>query len=101
MVAYIILDSFQGSFQVSVPAVYAAQQIIEVAERFYEACGSMFTFSYRDHVTKPPGDDPYAEYEAFNRPFREIASEWSHYVIPPGHQFEVLAPETPCSFFEA
>jgi hypothetical protein len=101
MVAYIILDSFQRSLAVSIPALYPADQIIEAAECFYEACGRMFTISYRDHVTKPPGDDPFAEYEAFNRPFRTIASEWPHYVIPPGHQFEVLAPDTPCSFFEA
>lgn len=49
---------------------------------------------------RSPGDDPMAEYEAFNRPFQAIASEWPHYVIPPGHPFEVLAPDCPCSFFE-
>jgi hypothetical protein len=100
MLVYIILDSFQRSLQVTIPALYPAQQVIEAAECFYRACGSMFTFSYREHTAKPAGDDPVAEYEAFNRPFQAIASEWPHYVIPPGHPFEVLAPDCPCSFFE-
>jgi hypothetical protein len=60
-----------------------------------------FTISYRDHVTRPSGDEPMAEHEALNRVFQVIASEWPHYVIPPGHQFAVLGPDTPCSFFEA
>jgi hypothetical protein len=101
IVAYIILDSHQGSLEVSIPALHPAQEVIEAAECFYEGCGRMFTFSYRNHVAKPPGDNLLAEYEAFNRPFQAIASEWPHYVIPPGHHFDVLAPDTPCSFFEA
>jgi hypothetical protein len=101
MTAYIILDSFQSTLRLSIPALYSAGQIIEAAECFYDACGKMLTISYRDHVTTPAEDDPFSEYEAFNRPFQAIASEWPHYVIPPGHPFEVLSPDCPCRFFEA
>jgi len=41
MLVYIVLDSFQGSLQVSIPALYPAQQIIEAAESLYKACGSL------------------------------------------------------------
>jgi hypothetical protein len=42
MLVYIILDSFQDSLYVSVPALYPPEQIIKAAECFYEACGRMF-----------------------------------------------------------
>ena len=100
----VILDSFQSGLRVSIPALYSPQEIIETAERFYYATGNLFTFSYREQFEKradSTGGFQFADYEAINRVFESIAAQWPHYVIPPGHAFEVLGPETPCSFFEA
>jgi hypothetical protein len=104
MIVYVILDSFQSGLRVSIPALYSPQEIIETAERFYYATGNLFTFSYREQFEKradSTGGFQFADYEAINRVFESIAAQWPHYVIPPGHAFEVLGPETPCSFFEA
>jgi len=101
IVAYVILDSFQKSLQVSIPALCPTQEIIEAAERFYYACGNLFTFSYHNPIQAYAAAQDIAEYEAHNRPFEEIAARWPHYIIPPGHPFEVLGPDCPCSFFEA
>ena len=105
IVAYIVLDSFQRTLQVSIPALHPARQIVEAAEHFYDACCNLFTFSYHDHIEKRmkavAEDSTMADYELFDRPFEAIASQWPHYVIPPGHPFEVLGPDCPCSFFEA
>jgi hypothetical protein len=104
MVAYIILDSFQRTLEVSMPALYPAPEITTAAERFYDACGNSFTFSYREVIEKrmgEAGENPRDEVEAYHLPFVAIAREWPHYVIPPGHVFEFLYPDCPCSFFEA
>jgi hypothetical protein len=108
MVVYIILDAFQHSLEVSIPALYSTTEILKAAECFYHACGNLFTFSYRDQIEEriakrreSAGDNPIEEYEAFNRPFEAIAAQWPHYVIPPGHPFAVLGPDCPCSLFEA
>lgn len=94
----IILDSFQKSIRVSIPALYPAQAIIDAAERFYYAAGNMYSPGRPDARTE--GDTP-LDYDALLRPFEVIAAQWPHYVIPPGHAFEVLGPDCPCSIFEA
>jgi hypothetical protein len=104
MIIYVIMDSFQSGLRVSIPALYSAQEIIHAAERFYYATGNMFTFLYREQVEREideEGTFSIAQYEAVNRLFEGIAAQWPHYVIPPGHPFEVLFPDCPCSFFEA
>jgi hypothetical protein len=104
MAVYIIMDSFQRSLRVSVPALYPKPEIIAAAEEFYYACGNLFTFSYRDALreqTPSAGTSPFVDYETANRPFEVIAAQWPHFIIPPGHALEVLGPDCPCSFFEA
>jgi hypothetical protein len=96
-VVYIILDSFQKSLRVSVPALYPAEVVIEAAERFYYAAGNMYSPGRPASLTE--GGGPF-DYHATLRPFKVIAAQWPHYVIPPGHAFEVLGPDCPCSIFE-
>lgn len=97
-VVYIILDSFQKSLRVSVPALYPAETIIEAGERFYYATGNMYSPGRIAPTTK---SDVAFDYDATLRPFEAIAAQWPHFVLPPGHAFEVLGPDCPCSIFEA
>jgi hypothetical protein len=109
LVVHMILDSFQNSLRVTFPAPCGTNTIIEAAEGFYYGCANMSTYSYRDlvenQITKKKGKDSakdlFRDYELYNRPFEAMASQWPHYVLPPGHPFEVLYPDCPCSFFEA
>lgn len=104
MVIYIILDSSQRTLRVTIPALYEPENIIAAAERFYYAVGNMFTVPYWPSIDKQAqeaGASVLEEYDAVNKPFELIASRWPHYILPPGHAFEVLGPDCPCSFFEA
>jgi hypothetical protein len=104
MIVYIILDSFQQQLHLSIPALHPAQEIINAAESFYGACGNLFTYSFYEQVKKEiEGKDltPLQQFDMCNQPLEALAAMWPHYVIPPGHAFEVLGSDCPCSFFEA
>lgn len=101
-VVHIILDSFQRTLRVTFPTALDPNRIIEAAEEFHSACRNHTTIrSYRDEAISalPPEHRETDEYEAGNRPFRMIAAEWPHYVLPPGNPLTFLDPGCPCSFF--
>lgn len=105
MLAYVILDSFQKTLNVTIPALYTTEEIIAAADRFFSLCANCFIYSWRDHIENGRSPDTDAgiikQIGATERAFAGLAARWPHYVIPPSNPLAFLDPECPCRFFEA
>lgn len=101
-VLHIYLSSFQGTLEVTLPAVIDYQLLVSAAEEFYRAClRYRDAFAYRDSEREEGKDkDSWQEYEEAIRPFEQIAASWPHYVVPPSHPYTFLTHDMPCRFFE-
>lgn len=98
-VLHIMLDSFQRVLRITVPSTITAQNVIEVIERFSDACRNNYEM-YPLVDRKPFGVGSSARrFGKANRPFEQIAREWPHYVVPPSHPYVFLDSGCPCSFF--
>lgn len=101
-ILHIIMDAFQQSLVVTLPAVIPTSELIPVIDSFMEACANCthpFPLVRIKKETAIRKRNHLRHYENENAPFERIAAEWPHYVLPPSHPFAFLDPSCPCKFF--
>lgn len=80
---HILLDSFENSLRLTIPAVLGSAKVIEVVEQVLKV--AQYTVARHRNPTSRTAD--------------EIAAQWPEYVIGPQNPLAFLDPEMPCSFF--
>lgn len=74
-----------ATVRLTIPSILGAEAVIGIIDAWLEAA--------RNNVRR----GPFISTEAANA----IAAEWPEYVLGPGHPLAYLAPDMPCSFFDA
>jgi hypothetical protein len=97
-IVHILLDSREEWIRVTIPAVLGAAKVIEIIDRFDYICRN--TTTPFGHPIGPSEHDEFKKHvKQTQAAMRQVASQWPHYVIPPGNPLSFLDPDCPCSFF--
>lgn len=99
-IVHIFLDSMEQSIRVTIPAVLGATKVIDIIGRFDYVCRNTTTpFGHPVGEPTEEHDDLRKHVKHAQAAMSRVASQWPHYVIPPGNPLSFLDPDCPCSFF--